>query len=49
MPCCGLHPLSVEELAEVLAVDFSAKGGTPMVSSCVGRTKSKLGCEHVPL
>jgi ankyrin repeat protein len=27
----AVRPLSVEELAEVLAIDFSAKGGTPMV------------------
>jgi hypothetical protein len=27
----AVNPLSVEELAEVLAIDFSAKGGTPMV------------------
>jgi ankyrin repeat protein len=27
----AVRPLSVEELAEVLAIDFSAEGGTPMV------------------
>jgi hypothetical protein len=27
----AVRPLTVEELAEVLAIDFSAKGGTPMV------------------
>ncbi len=27
----AVRPLSVEELAEILAIDFSAEGGTPMV------------------
>src|ERR1700742_813656 len=37
-----IRPLRVEEVAEVLAVDFTAAGGTPRVDeNCGGMTKSK--------
>jgi len=33
----AVRPLSVDELAEVLAIDFSAEGGTPMVDEKLRR------------